>query len=115
MGESYLSGVEYRDSTNQEQELYAALQTLQGKKVRLVMKNDDITVLVDCQAHISDVVRHENRIETGHLTMDDVFFALINDAGVNIYFPLVQFKAIQKVGYSLNFIFDTYQWSATNI
>ena len=112
MGESYLAGSEFKDSGKKEQILWETLQELTGKKLRMIMKNDDITVLVDCTCRIEAVLRRENRIETGHLTLDDVYFDLVNDLGIKIYFPVVQFRSISKFGNWL-FYFDSYWWMIT--
>ncbi len=110
MGESYLSGTEFKDSGYKEKILLQALEDLKDKDIRLVMKNDEITVLVDCIITLNDIVRRENRIETGHLTLDDIYFELVNSSGIKIYFPLVQFKEIVRYGKSLLFNFDSYRW-----
>lgn len=111
MGESYLSGAEFKEYVLKEQQLFQGLQEFCGKQVRLIMKNDEISVLVDCTLQVADIVRHENRIETGHLSMDDVYFELVNPNAVKLYFPLVQFKGIERFGSAALFIFDTFRWS----
>jgi hypothetical protein len=110
MGASYLTCAEFKDSDNKEQQLKAALESLTGKAYRLVMKNDEITVLVDCTVVIENIVKRENRIETGHLTLDDIYFDLVNDSGVKIYFPLVQFQKTEHYGNNILFRFDSYWW-----
>jgi hypothetical protein len=111
MGENFLMGAEYRISIQKEQLLLAALKKLVNKKWRAALKNDEITILVEAEILISAVVRHENRIETGHLTLDDIFFELKNDSDFRIFFPLVQFKGFEEYPQSLNFTFDTYWWT----
>ncbi|HEX3014812.1 MAG TPA: hypothetical protein VHQ46_00280 [Desulfobacteria bacterium] len=113
MGESYLSGVEFKDSGQKEGVLLAALQHLVGKPLRLVLKTDEITTLADCFVTPKAVVRREDRIEAGHLTLDHVYFDLVNDQQVKLYFPLVQFQAVTDYGDSRLFQFDTYAWTAT--
>jgi hypothetical protein len=110
MGASYLTGAEFKDSGNKEQQLKRALESLTGKAYRFVMKNDEITVLIDCTVVIENIVKRENRIETGHLTLDDIYFDLVNDSGVKIYFPLVQFQKIEHYGNNILFRFDSYWW-----
>ncbi len=111
MGESYLSGAEFKEYTLKEQQLLQGLQEFCGRRVRLTMKNDEISVLVDCYLILSDIARHENRIETGHLTMDDVYFELVSESPIKLYFPLAQFTGIQRFGSNTIFIFDAYRWS----
>lgn len=113
MGESHLSGVEFRDSGHKEQKLLAALQDLVGRQVHMFLKNDEITVLVDLCITVTGITRHENRIETGHLTLDDVYFELTNVTGPKVYFSLAQFKNIEYYGKSILFCFDTYRWMIT--
>jgi hypothetical protein len=110
MGESFLAGTEYMDSTQKEKTLREGLETLKGPRWQATLKNDDITVLVQAELTIDQIVRRENRIETGHLTLDDVYYEIKNDAGICIYFPLVQFRRIEKFQRSRNYYFDTYWW-----
>lgn len=110
MGENYLTGVEYRDSTEKERLLQAALLKLTGKTWHITLKTDETTVLVESEARIEEIIRRETRIETGHLTMDDIYFQIVNSAGYNIFFPLVQFKTFTEFPRSLNFYFDQYWW-----
>lgn len=110
MGESLLMGAEYRLSIKKEQLLQAALEKLINQKWRAVLKNDEITILAEVEILVSAVERHENRIETGHLTLDDIYFELKNDTDFKIFFSLVQFKGFEEYPQSLNFRFDTYWW-----
>ncbi len=111
MGESYLTGAEFKESTNKERHLASVLENLTGKSLRFTMKNDEITVLVDCSLNLEKIVRRENRIETGHLTLDDIYFDLVNSSGMKIYFPLVQFKRTERYGNCILFKFDSYWWT----
>jgi hypothetical protein len=111
MGESFLMGAEYRMSIKKEQLLEAALEQLVNQKWRASLKNDEITILVEAEILISAVVRHENRIETGHLTLDDIYFELKNYSDLKLFFPLVQFKGFEEYPQSLNFRFDKYWWT----
>ena len=110
MGESYLTGTEFRDSGTKQILLRTAIEDLRGQRWQVTLKNDEITVLVEAELTVLAVIERENRIETGHLTLDDVYFELVNDAGVKIFFPLVQFKGIEKYSRSRNFRFDSYWW-----
>lgn len=110
MGESYLAGAEFRDSGRREIILRNAIENLKGKRWQAMLKNDEITVLVEAELTVAGVVQRENRIETGHLTLDDIYFEVVNDVGVKIFFPLVQFKGIEQYSTSCNFHFDSYWW-----
>jgi len=110
MGESYLAGTEFRDSGRKENVLKAAMENLRGQRWQASLKNDEITVLVEAELTILDVIARENRIETGHLTLDDIYYELVNDVGVKIFFPLVQFQGIEEYARSINFKFDNYWW-----
>lgn len=110
MGESFLAGSEYRDSSTKEITLKTALAGLVGKRWQISLKNDEITVLVETELTINEVVRHENRIETGHLTLDDVYFELVNNLNIKIFLPLVQFRSAEVFGPSHNLYFDSYWW-----
>jgi hypothetical protein len=110
MGESFLMGAEYRLSIKKERLLLVALKKLINQKWRATLKNDEITILIETEVLISDIVRHENRIETGHLTLDDIYFELKNDTNLKIFFPLIQFKGFEEYPQSLNFRFDNYWW-----
>jgi hypothetical protein len=110
MGECFLTGAEYRLAIQKEQLLQVALEKLVNQKWRAALKNDEITILVEVEILVSAVVRHENRIETGLLTLDDIYFELKNDSGSKIFFPLVQFKSFEEYPQSLNFRFDNYWW-----
>ncbi|MDI6813322.1 MAG: hypothetical protein QMD16_11375 [Desulfitobacteriaceae bacterium] len=111
MGESYLAGSEYRDSSRKELILREALASLKGRRWHICLKNDEITVLVETEIEVLEVNRRENRIETGHLTLDDVYFELVNDVGLKLFFPLVQFREAEIFSSSLNICFDTFYWS----
>ncbi|MHB8125482.1 MAG: hypothetical protein ACYDEJ_07540 [Desulfitobacteriaceae bacterium] len=110
MGESFMTGAEYRVSSQKEQLLQAALKNLIDQKWRATLKNDEITILVEAEIVISAVVRHENRIETGHLTLDDVYYELQNDTNFRLFFSLVQYRGFEEYPRSLNFRFDSYWW-----
>ncbi len=110
MGESLLMGAEYQLSIKKEQLLQAALEKLVNRKWRAVLKNDETTILTEGEILVSAIKRHENRIETGHLTLDDIFFELKNNTDFRIFFSLVQFKGFEEYPQSLNFRFDTYWW-----
>lgn len=111
MGESFLAGSEYKDSSQKEQQLRAELDKLCGQKWHASLKNDEITVLVETELTILEIVRRENRIETGHLTLDDVYYEVVNDAGLRVFFSLVQFKHMETYPRSRNFYFDSYWWT----
>lgn len=111
MGESYLAGSEYKDSSRKEAILREALESLRGRRWHIRLKNDEITVLVETEIEVFEVIRRENRIETGHLTLDDVYFELVNDSGLKLFFPLVQFQEADIFQSSLNIRFDTFYWS----
>lgn len=111
MGESYLAGSEFKSLTTKEEYLAKILHTLVGQRVRLLLKNDEITVLVDLTVFVKEVLKRENRIETGHLTLDDVYFELVNDSGTKVFMPLVQFRSLEQYGSNRLLHFDTYWWS----
>jgi len=111
MGESFLAGSEYKDYSVQENKLESALHKLINRRWHAALKNDEITVLVEAELTVKDVIRRENRIETGHLTLDDVYFEVVHDGGFRIFFPLVQFRDMEEYPKSLNFRFDSYRWS----
>ncbi|MHB1654638.1 MAG: hypothetical protein ACYCVD_19625 [Desulfitobacteriaceae bacterium] len=111
MGENYLAGSEYRDSSRLEIILQQALESLKGQRWRVLLKNDDITVIVEMEMTILDVSKRENRVETGHLTLDDVYFEIVNDHSLKVFLPLVQFREVEIYRTSLNIRFDKYYWS----
>lgn len=111
MGESYLAGTEYRDFSRKETILAEALASLKGGSWHVVLKNDEITILVESDLEVLDVLRRENRVETGHLTLDDVYFELVNDTRVLVFFSLAQFREARIFHTSLTLQFDSYQWS----
>ncbi|GAB6174973.1 hypothetical protein JCM15765_44510 [Paradesulfitobacterium aromaticivorans] len=111
MGESFLAGTEYKDYNLKEKNLEDILQELINSKWQVSLKNDEITVLVEAEITVTAVIRRENRIEAGHLTLDDIYFELANDGGFKIFFSLVQYRKIEKYSGSFNFRFDSYWWS----
>lgn len=111
MGESYLAGTEYRDYSHKEPILREALESLKDRRWHVLLKTDEITVLVETDIQVYEVTRRENRIETGHLTLDDVYFELLNDTELKLFFPLVQFREAEIFQSSLNLRFDTFYWS----
>ena len=110
MGESLLAGSEFKASSQNELILREGLEKLKCQRWHVSLKNDDITVLVEAELTIIQIIRRENRIETGHLTLDDVYYEGVNDAGFRIFFPLVQFQRIEEYCNSRNFHFDTFWW-----
>lgn len=111
MGESYMAGTEYRDATAKESMLEEALQLLAGHRWLAILKTDETTVLVETEITINQIIRREDRIETGHLTLDEVYFEAGNEGGLKLFFPLVQFRHRQQYSTSLNVYFDNYWWT----
>ncbi|KLU60025.1 hypothetical protein CEB3_c34560 [Peptococcaceae bacterium CEB3] len=110
MGESYLAGTEYRDSGRKESILADALAGLRGHRWQAVLRTDETTVLLEFGCVIREIMRREDRIEMGHLTLDSVSFELINDPGVRVFLPLSQFTEAQTFPGALVLRFDRYEW-----
>ncbi len=111
MGVNFMMGTEYQVSEQKEQVLESALAKLRNRKWQAVLKNNETTILVKAEIGITAVVRHENRIETGHLTLDEVFYELQGKADFSIFLPLVQFQNFEQYPHSFNFSFDSYWWT----
>ncbi|CAA7601007.1 Hypothetical protein DEACI_1660 [Acididesulfobacillus acetoxydans] len=110
MGESYLAGTEYRDSGRKEIILAAALAGLRGQRWQAVLRTDETTVLLELSCMVREIIRREDRIETGHLTLDAVSFELVNNTGAKVFFPLSQFIEARTFPAALVLRFDRYEW-----
>jgi len=111
MAESFLAGTEFKDSSRKEKNLNEILAGLVGQRWQATLKTDETTALVETDLLVTGVNRREDRIEAGHLTVDAVYFELVNDKLLRLFIPLGQFRRVERFGTSVNVYCDTYWWT----
>ncbi|MCW2278549.1 hypothetical protein [Heliophilum fasciatum] len=117
MGTYYLNGSEYVTSRPQEKELALALGTMVGLQGVLRLQTGQHTVVWRGGGKIASVVRREERIEEGHLTVDSIFFQLLPEpAGEEpwtVTLPLDQYLGLTRYGQDMLMRFEGYTWHWT--
>jgi hypothetical protein len=111
MGINFLTGAEYQVTEKEEVLIESVLTKLLHKKWQAVLKSNETTILVKANMDITGIARRENRIETGHLTIDEVFYELQGKTDFVIFLPLSQFRGFEQYPHSMNFQFDSYCWT----
>lgn len=117
MGIYFLSGSEYVRSDLRERILEEALVELRGQYGSFSLKTGQHTLIWRGTCIVDKVIRREERIEEGHLTVDQVFFQVTpakqeqERIPWEITLPVDQFLAIEQYAKETIFRFSCYAWT----
>ncbi|MBC9785797.1 hypothetical protein H1S01_15025 [Heliobacterium chlorum] len=117
MGNYYLAGTEYVTSDPKEMVLADALAPLLGRRGTFSLKTGQHTSIWRGLCTVERIVRREERIEEGHLTVDQVAFQMLSQETApgqgswEITFPVDQFIAVEEYPRELSILFQGYTWS----
>lgn len=110
MGEYFLQGAEYKVTDYREKEIEELLNTLVGRNITCTLKTNEITILVEFNTVIDSFKRRENRVESGHLTIDDIYYDLVNHDNIKFYLPMNQFLGVERYPNLYILYFHRYHW-----
>ncbi|KAB2954198.1 hypothetical protein F9B85_00395 [Heliorestis acidaminivorans] len=114
MGSYVLAGSEYFSTDPREGVLAESLKKIQGCKGTFYLKVGQHTNILKGSCRVKDILRREERIEEGHLTIEQVAFHLMpddcNSLSWEILFPISQFVSYEEYGRYKVYSFSTYSW-----
>lgn len=88
MAETMLGSLGIETAVTERPDLLKALQSMQDRRLCFTLRNNAYTVLVRFYARLSGVAMREELVETGHLTVHQVSYQLLNDAAVMVFIHL---------------------------
>ncbi|MBM7867221.1 hypothetical protein GTO89_12050 [Heliobacterium gestii] len=114
MGNYHLAGTEYVTSDPREEILGVALAAFIGRQGILTLKTGQHTAIWRSACTMDAVIRREERIEEGHLTVEQVAFQLLPrtiQPAWEITLPVDQFIEMESYPRETNLHFQGYTWS----
>ncbi|QGG46883.1 hypothetical protein [Heliorestis convoluta] len=114
MGSYILAGSEYFSTDPREKTLVDRLTTLQGQKGTFSLKIDQHRTIWKGTCVVGEIHRREERIEEGHLTIEQVAFQLLpleaDCLHWELLFPIEKFVSYEEYGRHKIFRFSTFSW-----
>lgn len=111
MGDYYLAGSEYHRSDKKEDLLAEQLRQMLNRAGVIELKSGQHTIIFRAAVVFESCFRREERIEEGHMTIDQVIFQLVSqNNGWSVFLPVADFLYYESAEKRKTLHFQGYQW-----